>query len=181
MTYEDLISRIEAASGSGRAALERLSLYVSAGGEVLPEYEPYLADATTYHEFFDAIYRDDERRFTNVWAEWASLSCKKWIARFEPTLAIENLRLKSDGIPLQFGTGVVLAPTGCRGNIANLYVFASGAFNTEAAQFVTSVGGTFDCVGYRFAGIYGLYSYRGSVILEAWEEERPPEPSPAGT
>ena len=78
------------------------------------------------------------------------------------------------------GTGLFLAPTGSRDNIANLYVFQRGAFNVEAAEFVTSIGGTFSCAGYDFAGIYGVYKYRGSVILEQWEAERAPVPTKKG-
>ena len=78
------------------------------------------------------------------------------------------------------GTGLFLAPTGSRDSIANLYVFERGAFNVEAAEFVTSIGGTFSCAGYDFAGIYGVYKYRGSVILEQWEAERDPVPAKKG-
>ena len=69
---------------------------------------------------------------------------------------------------------MMFAPTGSRDNIANFYVFASGAFNTHAAEFVTSIGGTFTMLDYEFCGIYGLYKYRGSVILEEWQVEREP-------
>ena len=95
-------------------------------------------------------------------------------------LRLENLRLKGDGLPVQFGTGLFLAPTGSRDSIANLSVFRQGAFNVEAAEFVTSIGGTFTCAGYDFAGIYGAYKYRGNVILEQWEAERDPVPTDKG-
>ena len=78
------------------------------------------------------------------------------------------------------GTGLFLAPTGSRDSIANLSVFRQGAFNVEAAEFVTSIGGTFTCAGYDFAGIYGAYKYRGNVILEQWEAERDPVPTDKG-
>lgn len=35
---------------------------------------------------------------------------RNWLCRFKPQLLIENLRLKTDGLPIQMGTGVVLAP-----------------------------------------------------------------------
>lgn len=103
---------------------------------------------------------------------------RNWLCRFKPQLLIENLRLKTDGLPIQMGTGVVLAPTGSRDSIANLYVFANGAFNRQAAEFVTSIGGRFTLADYDFCGIYGIYKYRGNVILEAWEEEEPPVHNP---
>lgn len=64
--------------------------------------------------------------------------------------------------------------SGSRDNIANFYVFASKAFNAQAADFVTSIGGTFTILDHEFCGIYGLYKYRGSVILEEWQVEREP-------
>ncbi|WP_139651945.1 hypothetical protein [Raoultibacter phocaeensis] len=124
--------------------------------------------------FFNAVYDDDAQKRTSVWAEWAKLKRKSWIGRFEPRIALQGLRLKSDGLPIEFGTGIMLAPTGSRDNIANFYVFDSGAFNVEAAEFVTSIGGCFSCAGYDFAGVYGVYRYRGSVIFEAWEAEQEP-------
>ncbi len=53
-------------------------------------------------------------------------------------------------------------------------MFASKAFNTNAAEFVTSIGGTFTVLDHEFCGIYGIYKYRGSVIFEEWEVEREP-------
>ena len=82
--------------------------------------------------------------------------------------------MNTDGVPIQFGRGVMLAPTGSRDNIAKVYVFESKAFNANAAEFVTSIGGTFTLLDHEFCGIYGLYKYRGSVILEEWEVEREP-------
>lgn len=180
MDYSKLKESIEKAPLGSRATLERLLLYVSSGAAVSPDYAPYLEGAESYQDFFNALYADDAMKSTSVWAEWAALKRKSWINRFEPDLALENLRLKSDGLPVQFGTGLFLAPTGSRDNIANLYVFKQGAFNAEAAEFVTSIGGTFTCAGYDFAGIYGVYKYRGSVILEQWEADREPVPSTKG-
>lgn len=180
MDYQELKEGIDQAPLASRATLERLLLYVSAGPGVSPDYAPYLEGAASYHDFFNAVYTDDAQKGTSVWAGWAALKRKSWIGRFEPDLAVENLRLKGDGLPVQFGTGLFLAPTGSRDNIANLYVFQRGAFNVEAAEFVTSIGGTFSCAGYDFAGIYGVYKYRGSVILEQWEAERAPVPTRKG-
>lgn len=162
---------------SKREALERIVLYVSIADRVYPQYEEYLSEAGDYQEFFDAVYADDDQKFTSVWAEWAKLTHKKWLDRFESTLQIESIRLKGDGLPVEFGTGIVLAPTGSRDNIANLYLFESGAFNVETADFVTSLGGTFTCAGYDFCGVYGLYNSHGNVILEEWQAEKAPVPT----
>lgn len=177
MELEQLKDQISQVKGEKRTVLERLLLYVSAGGAILPDFADALEGASTYQEFFDAIFADDSRKRTSVWAEWAVVSHKKWLDRFEPLIRIDNIRLKGDGLPMEFGTGIVLAPTGSRDNIASFYVFESGGFNTEAARFITSLGGTFTCAGYDFVGVYGLYNYKGSVILETWQEEHPPVPT----
>lgn len=180
MDYRELADQIAQAPASSRPALERLLLYTTAGGAIRPAYAAHAEGAGDYRAFFDAIYADDELRFTDVWAGWATFSRKGWIGRFEPQMALAGLRLKGDGLPVVFESGIMLAPTGSRDNIANLYVFSQGAFNVEAAEFVTSIGGTFACAGYDFAGIYGVYKYRGSVILEQWEADRAPTPSKQG-
>lgn len=177
MNYQSLKASIERAPLVSRIALDRLLLFVSAGDQVSPECLPYLNGATSYQDFFNAIYADDTQKFSSVWAAWASLKHKSWLTRFVPQLSIENLRLKSDGLPVQFGTGLFLAPTGSRDNITNFYVFKSGAFNAKAAQFITSIGGSFTCAGYDFAGIYGVYQYRGNVLFEEWEADHEPTPT----
>lgn len=178
MELQELERQIEEAPLASRSDLRTLLNYVSIGGRMLPPYERPLADASTYREFFDAIYADDDQRFTHVWALWAKLASKTWTNRFDPVLRLENLKLKAAGLPILFEGGVTLAPTGSCDNIANLLVFSQGAFNAEAADFVTSVGGTFTCAGYEFVGIYGLYQYRGNAIFEAWQEEHPPVKAP---
>ena len=174
MDYQSLKASIEQAPLASRTVLDRLLLFVSAGDQVSPEFAPYLDGSASYQDFFNALYADDTLKFTPIWAEWAAHKRKSWLSRFTPQLAIEHLRLKSDGVPVQFGTGLFLAPTGSRDNIASLYVFKQGAFNAQAAEFVTSIGGTFTCAGYDFAGIYGMYKYRGNVIFEEWDADREP-------
>lgn len=177
MEFAELKEQVEAAPASKKKQLERLFLYTTSGNDVLPEYADYLEAARNYSDYFDAIYADDGCRFTTVWAEWAKLSSKKWLDRFPPKMSIPNIRLKGDGLPIEFGTGIVLAPTGCRDNIAEFRLYPSGGFNTQAARFVTSIGGSFTCAGYDFCGIYGLYCHRGTVIFEEWQVEREPVPT----
>ena len=177
MNYQQLADDVAAAPLTSRAELNRLLMSVSTPGAIAPAFEQYAAEAETYTDFFNALYADDAQKFTSPWAAWAKLTRKSWINRFEPRLALANLRLKSDGLPISFESGIMLAPTGSRDSIAHFSVFDSKGFNVEAADFVTSIGGSFTCAGYDFTGIYGLYKYRGSVILETWEEENPFQPS----
>jgi len=174
MECKELKEQIAAASVVSRVKLEKLYMFVTAGDEIMPEFAGYLEGARTYSEFFDAIYSDESQKMSLVWAECANLKRRNWLQYFEPKMLIQNIRLKGDGIPIQFGSGMMFAPTGSRDNIANLYVFESGAFNAQAAEFVTSIGGTFTVLENEFCGIYGLYKYRGSVIMEEWQVEREP-------
>lgn len=178
MDYQDLKDSINRAPSTSRLALERLFLEVTSGRSITPEWSPYLDGAKNHRDFFDAIYDDDGKKDTLVWAEWARMSHKGWINRFEPDICLQNVITKADGLPIGFESGVMLAPTGSRDTLTSFYVFKSNAFNTSAAEFVTSIGGAFCCAGYAFLGVYGLYRYRGNVILEGWQAERPPRPLP---
>lgn len=178
MDTAEFKAAVERAPLRSRADYDHLYMLVTAGEGFLPAYEAHGARSQTLSEFADAIFQDEALKDTPGWAECAKLGRRNWLCRFQPQLLIENLRLKTDGMPIQLGTGVVLAPTGSRDNIANLYVFGNGAFNRQAAEFVTSIGGRFTLADYDFCGIYGLYKYRGNVILEAWEVEEPPVHNP---
>ncbi len=174
MDCAELKAQIEQAPAASRAALDKMLMYVSRGDGVLPEFAERLGQAETYNDFLDAIYRDDAQKNTLLWAEIARFKRRNWLQFFKPKMLIQNIRMKTDGLPVQFGSGVMLAPTGGRDNIANFYLFESKGFNVNAAEFVTSIGGTFTLLDYEFCGIYGLYKYRGSVIMEEWEVEREP-------
>ncbi len=174
MDCAELKEQIAKAPVASREQLQRIYMFMTAGDAPLPEFAEIIEQADGYQDVIEAVYRDDNRKFSLLWAECAKFKRRNWLAFFEPKMLIENARMKTDGLPVQFGSGVMLAPTGSRDNIANFYVFASKAFNANAAEFVTSIGGTFTILDYEFCGIYGLYKYRGSVILEEWQVEREP-------
>lgn len=174
MNCQELKEQIESAPVSSRIQLEKVYLYTTAGDQILPEFAGMLEAADSYQDFVDAIYRDLNRKQSLLWGICAQYKRRNWLQYFEPKMLVQGIRLKGEGIPVQFGSGVMFAPTGSRDNIANLYVFSSGGFNTHAADFVTSIGGTFTMLDYEFCGIYGLYKYRGSVIMEEWQVEREP-------
>ncbi|MEE8723079.1 MAG: hypothetical protein SOI38_08920 [Eggerthellaceae bacterium] len=178
MDLATLKSQIAASPLSTRSTYQQMYLYVSPGGAIDDAYAELLDASTSYREFFNRIVTDAEDRMSLLWAEAARLSHHDWLGYFTPDLSIEKIRMKTDGVPIQFGTGVMLAPTGSRDNIANLYVFNQGAFNAHAADFVTSIGGTFRVLDYEFCGIYGVYKSRGNVILETWEAEHEPQYKP---
>ena len=174
MDCQELKESIAKAPAKSREVLDRIFMYTTTGDKVKPDFAAHLEGAKSYQDFIEAIYRDESQKFTLLWAECAKFKRRNWLVYFEPKMLVENVRMKTDGVPIQFGSGVMLAPTGSRDNIAKVYVFESQAFNANAAEFVTSIGGTFTLLDHEFCGIYGLYKYRGSVILEEWEVEREP-------
>lgn len=178
MDVQQLKSQIDAAPLADRAALDKLYHFMTIGDTVRAEYADALAAADTIQEFMGAIFADESKKNTLEWAEIAKIKRSNWLPLFDAEMVIQNLRMKTDGLPIQMGTGVILAPTGSRDNIANLYVFENGGFNRQAAEFVTSIAGKFTLADWEFFGIYGLYKYRGNVILEAWEVEEPPRHVP---
>lgn len=178
MEFAELKAQVDNAPLKMRKDLDTLLAYTSIGGKVLSQYQSMLEQANSYREYFDAIYADDEFRFTPVWAKWARTSSKKWLNRFQPLIHKEKLKLRAAGLPLEFEGGVVLAPAGAHDNIVDFWLFEQHAFNTEGADFVTSVAGTFKCADYEFKGIYGIYKYRNNIILEQWEAEQAPKLAP---
>lgn len=174
MKCQELKAQIAKAPASSRMLLDKVYLYTTANDQIQPEFADMLESSTTYQDFIEEIYRDENRKHSLLWGICAQYKRRNWLSFFEPKMLVQNVRLKGDGIPVQFESGMMFAPTGSRDNIANLYVFASGGFNAHAAEFVTSIGGTFTILDYEFCGIYGMYKYRGNVILEEWQVEREP-------
>ena len=175
MNAEELKASIQKANKAKRQTLEKLFYYVTLGNEIRPEYKDIAQASKTYKEFFDAIYDADAFKNTEVWAFWAKLEHKNWLQRFTPKMDLYNMRLKSAGIPVEFSSGIFIAPVASKDTIINFSVYESGAFNTDAAEFVTSIGGTFVCAGYEFVGIYGIYKYHNNVIFEEWEVAAEPK------
>ncbi len=176
MNALELKQSIEGAPARKRVELEKLFLFVTMADRFRPSMEGYARCAKDYNEYFDALYADDAMSGTDVWAAWARLTHKKWLDRFKPKMCIPNMRLKTQGVPVEFGSGIFIAPLDSKDTVADFYVFESNGFNTKAAEFVTSIGGTFKCAGYEFVGIYGVYKYSNAVIFEEWEVERDPAP-----
>lgn len=174
MDVATLKEELKSAPIADRARLEKIFNLVTVIDNIKPEYAEALEASESYIDFLSAVYENPQFKDTLEWAEIAKQKRRNWLRFFEPKMLIQNLRMKTDGLPIQMGSGVVLAPTGSRDNIANLYLFPFGGFNKNAAEFVTSLGGKFTIADYDFFGIYGLYKYRGSVILEEWEPECDP-------
>lgn len=71
MDATELLKQIKKAPLTSALELDRLRLATTIGDTVLPEFEQYLDGAESYREFFDAIYADDNKKNTSVWAAWA--------------------------------------------------------------------------------------------------------------
>ena len=73
MNCVELKHSIGKAPIASRAALEKVYMQVTAGDSIRPEFAEYLEAASTYNDFIEAIYRDENRKFSLLWAECAKL------------------------------------------------------------------------------------------------------------
>lgn len=175
MDYQDLLDRIPNQSINEYLEMKRIILLATRGESVCPEFSRHLAGSSSPVGFLDAVYADDELRFTKVWAEWAKYSGKNWVGRFTPIREVRSIALERIGLPLRFSDGCLYISSGISALFADLLVFEDEAFNEDAATFVSSVEGSFACGGLEFEGFYGVFASRGTVILEKWRK------SPYGT
>lgn len=109
MNVQQLKSQIDAAPLADRATLDKLYLYMTVADLIKPEYADMLAQAESYQDFLNAVFMDESRKYTLEWAEIAKLKRRNWLSFFEPDILVQNLRMKTDGLPIQMGSGVVLA------------------------------------------------------------------------
>ena len=138
MEYGELKEQIDGLGERQRRGCARVLSLVSLGGGVRPEFRGHLDGASTYRAFFEALYRDDDLRFTRAWAAWAKLDGKQWVGRFDPVRA-------SARVP-----------------------FGDGAFNEDAATYFTSIEGAFTCAEMAFEGIYDVFTSGNAVLFERW-------------
>lgn len=168
MDYQSLLDRIPNQNIKEHLEMKRIVLLATRGTCVCPEFSSHLADSSSPTEFLDAIYADDELRFTKVWAEWAKYSGKDWTGRFTPVQEARALAIERIGLPLCFSEGCLYISSGISALFVDLLVFDDEAFNENAATFVSSVEGSFICGGLTFKGFYGIFASRGTIILEKW-------------
>lgn len=168
MKYEELKAEIDAMPGARGKDYRKLLSVAGPNGKVWKTLEAHLEAATTAREFFEAVYNDDECRFENVWAEWAKLERKRWVGRFVPQQAVGIEKLQNKGVFLQNGANEILIPVPVRGRDLGVYVFNEGGFNTKAAEYFSSINGTFTCEGLTLEGAFDVYRAHHAVIFERW-------------
>lgn len=169
MEYEELKEQINGLDERRRRGCARVLSLVSIGGGVRPEFRGHLDGASTYRAFLEALYRDDDLRFTRAWAAWAKLDGKQWVERFEPERSAERVPFGGRGLPVEFlPGGTMLVPLSGHGKQARVLVFEDGAFNEDAATYFTSVEGSFTCADLAFEGIYDVFTSGNAVLFERW-------------
>ena len=168
MDYLELKNQINGLSERLCRGYARVLSLVTLGGGVRPELREHLSDASTNREFFEALHRDDDLRFTRAWAAWAQGDGKSWIERFEPVRMVERVPFSGRGLPVEFSGGTMLVPLGGHGKQARVFVFEDGAFNEDAATYFTSIEGAFTCAGIAFEGIYDVFTSGNTVLFERW-------------
>lgn len=71
MDATELLKQIKKAPLTSALELDRLRLATTIGDTVLPNSSSTSTEPESYREFFDAIYADDNKKNTSVWAAWA--------------------------------------------------------------------------------------------------------------
>lgn len=177
MNYQELKESIDGLASAQRQALSKVFSLAVIGGSIKPEFQVHAETANSPRTFFEAIYADDNLRFTNVWAAWAKYAGKDWLGRFEPIAHGERIDFRGReskdaafsvrGVPVKFtGGGSFVVPLPGRG--ADVYVFADDSFNEEAATYVTTLEGDFTCAGLELSGMFDVFKADSILILEQW-------------
>lgn len=170
-TFKELM---DAVPERDRKDYSKLRQYCCIGGNVWPQYQKHLEEATTLREFFEAIYADDACKFDNAWAHWARMQHKRWADRFEPERMMRDVMFTANGILFQKdGLELVISvPVSGKRKRADVYVFPESGFNEAAAEQVASLNGTFSCAGMEFDGTYDVFVADRALILEEWELDK---------
>lgn len=177
MNYQEMKEYIDGLAPIQRQALSKMLSLSALGGSFKSEFRVYAEEADSPCSFFDAIYADDNLRFTSVWAAWARHTGKDWLGRFEPIARGARIDFRGReskdaafsvrGVPVEFaGGGSFIVPLSGRG--AEVYVFADECFNEDAATYVTTLQGDFTCAGLELSGMFDVFRADGCLILEQW-------------
>ncbi|MEG1167518.1 MAG: hypothetical protein RSD93_05610 [Gordonibacter sp.] len=177
MDYQELKDCIDGLAPTQRQALGKVLSLAALGGALKPEFQAHAEAADSPRAFFEAIYADDDLRFTNVWAAWAKHAGKDWLGRFEPIgrgarvdfrgRESQDAAFSVRGVPVAFaGGGSLIVPLSGRG--ADVYLFADDSFNEEAATYFTTLQGDFTCAGLELSGMFDVFKADNALILEQW-------------
>ena len=172
MNYQDLKEQTAAKPENQIADYKKLFSFACVGGKVKDSLRKHLEEANDIDAFYEAVYADDACRFENVWGYWAKMHGGDWPKRFECEEARYGVRLQLKGVAVENETIQFFIPMMGRNRRADVYVFTDGKFNEEAADYFTSVSGTFTCLDMEFAGTYDIYVGPRLIIFERWEFDK---------
>lgn len=172
MNYQDLKERTAALPESKQKDYRKLMSLACVGGDVKAQLKKHLETSVSIDDFYEAVYNDDECRFENVWAYYAKMKGGKWPQRFCAEDARLGVRLQLRGITVESKDVQFFIPMTGRNRTADVYLFADGEVNDEAADYFTSVSGTFTCLDMEFAGTYDILVGPRLVIFERWEFDK---------
>lgn len=172
MNYSELKEQTNALPEEKQHDYRKLMTLACVGGDVKRQLKKHLEQAQTPDEFYEAIYEDDACLFENVWAYYAKMKGGKWPQRFCAEDARLGIRLQLRGIAVESKEVQFFIPMTGRNRTADVYLFADGKVNDNAADYFTSVSGTFTCLDMTFAGTYDIYVGPRLVIFERWEFDK---------
>ena len=172
MDYQDLKEQTAAKSEEELADYKKLFSLACIGGGVKNTLKGHLENASNIDEFYASVYADDDCRFENAWGYYAKMQGNDWPKRFECEQARYGVQLQLRGVAVENETIQFFIPMMGRSRRADVYIFADGKFNEEAADYFTSVSGTFTCLDMEFAGTYDIFVGPRLIIFERWEFDK---------
>lgn len=169
MNLQELKQRIDEQDEPLRAQARKISQCVSIGGQVRPEYAAALERAQTLDGFLDNILGDDSLRFERAWALAARMRKTNWLSRFEPVFVERGIPYRGKGVYTKLGEAALVLPVMGVGRRVDLYLFADGAFNEDAADYFTSIEGRITIEDTSLEGTFDVFRAPNALILEQWE------------
>lgn len=169
MNYNDMKAELDAATGDEKRRLRDLLAMVCLGGQIEEDYVKYAEESSTLQEFFDAIYEDDDMRFTPVWGQLAREHDPiDWLQRFEPIAYMPRVKAPRGLAFRGENTAMAILPEDLR-LTPNVFVFDEAGFNEAAANLLMTFTGAYEVAGIQLDGTYDIYRAKNNFIFEQWK------------
>lgn len=177
MNYQEMKEYIDGLAPIQRQALSKMLSLSALGGSFKSEFRVYAEEADSPCSFFDAIYADDNLRFTSVWAAWARHTGKDWLGRFEPIARGARIDFRGReskdaafsvrGVPVEFaGGGCLLCP--CRGVVLKYMYLLTSASMRMPRRTLRRFRVISPVLALSLSGMFDVFRADGCLILEQW-------------
>lgn len=170
MDYAMLKRQIEGLEGVDRELMTSLLREVSLGGGINVFYEHLLAEAASYEEFFEKLYREKAFQQEVAWAAIARAMHPDWIDSFQSRLHSEFVPLIDGAIVLKGGLGLsdVFVPLPVDASQVEVLVFEDGDVNEYALKNIGVFQGEYEIGSYKLTGRFSLGLDADRLVIVLW-------------